>query len=130
MRSVALSIGLLALATLGCTAAAEPEEPRFQVSGVVTLDGKPLDAGQIIFDSPEQAAKGIPPVMAEIQAGKYSLSVPEGTKTVKITHMVEVGKEEITGDPIMKEEIPAKYNRNSKLTAQVDKKENTENFDL
>lgn len=130
MRLSLLAVGLLVPMLLGCGAEKPTGPDRYPVSGTVTLDGKPLESGRISFDSPEDAAQGVPPVSAEIEAGKYSLNSSLGTKTVRISQKVESGQDEITKEPIMKEAIPAKFNKNSNLEVTVSDGENTANFDL
>lgn len=130
MRFACLAVSFLLPLALGCGAAEPSGEPRHTVSGTVTLEGKPLATGQISFDSPEDAARGVPPASADILEGKYSLEVTPGKKTVKVSSRVEAGRDEITQEPIMKESIPAKFNKDSKLETTVAEGENTANFDL
>jgi hypothetical protein len=123
----ALVASLLALAGApGCGSGDNLD--RQAVSGTVTLDGQPLSTGTIRFD-PTSAEAGTQ-VSAPIQGGKYSLSrrdgpVP-GKYTVQITS-IESSKFEppagkMPGEVVMpktKENVPAKYNLKSELTATV-----------
>ncbi|EAQ78865.1 hypothetical protein [Blastopirellula marina] len=130
MRYVCLVVCFLVSLSLGCSAEERTVDPRHQVSGTVTLDGKPLAEGRIMFSSTEDAARGVPPASVEIHDGQYSLMVTVGKKTVKVSHLVESGRDESTGEPMMKESIPAKFNKDSKLETTVTEGENTADFDL
>lgn len=100
--------------------------PREAVSGAVTLDGQPLEKGTIQFlpTSPDQAvAAG-----AVIQGGKYDIPqaqgpIPGGYK-VMISADGGVQDTEVEGMPggagvPNKERVPAQYNVQSTLTAEV-----------
>ncbi|MBA2114811.1 hypothetical protein [Bremerella alba] len=130
MRQIVLAVGLLMAMAVGCTAAKEEGVARHELSGSVTLDGKPLAEGRISFDSPEDASQGIPPTSGEIKDGKYSVKTTTGTKTVRISHRVESGRDEITKEPIMTESIPAKFNKKSDLTTTVSDGKNIADFEL
>lgn len=130
MRQILLAVGLLIPMIIGCAAKKDEGPARHAVSGTVTLDGKPLAEGRISFDSPEDASQGIPPTSGEIKDGHYLVSTTPGTKTVRISHRVQSGQDEITKEPIMKESIPAKYNKNSDLETTITDGENQADFDL
>jgi hypothetical protein len=99
------------------------------VSGSVSLDGKPVPSGQIIFNDVagiEKAYAGV------IKDGEFSFPSTLGQKKVSINSPQEVaGKSTIVGgtpgDPVSAENpalqivetIPAKYNENTTLTADV-----------
>jgi hypothetical protein len=108
----------------GCGQSAD-HWPRQPVSGKVTVDGQPLDSGEIAFvpggDGP--AAGGL------IQNGKYAIGrgdgpVP-GPHRVLITSAKPTGKKiKDEADPKVlyderAETIPARYNAQSQLTAEV-----------
>lgn len=115
---------------VGCAAEKNDGPARYQVAGSVTLDGKPLPEGRIIFESPEDASQGIPPASGEIKDGQYSVETTPGDKTVRISHRVQSGQDEITKEPIMKESLPAKYNKKSELKTTISDGENHADFDL
>ena len=100
------------------------------VAGVVSLDGTPVPNGQIVFSDAagiEQACAG------EIVDGKFSFESTLGKKKVSISSMQEVAGKQgqyggIQGDPVSAENpameyqevIPAKYNADTELTAEVE----------
>lgn len=125
--STALLCVLVALITCGCSG---PEGPAtFTVTGSVSLDGKPVSTGQIIFHDvagTERAYAGV------IKDGKFSFPSTAGQKKVSITSPQEVAGSSIIvggtpGDPVsaenpapqILESIPAKYNEKTELTADV-----------
>jgi len=110
---------------------------RVSVSGKVTLDGKPLPSGQIVF-LPEQTG---PSASAAIHDGAYTIGASEGPAAG--SHRVEVYSVQPTGrmipnpdDATQKVEetrsvIPTRYNANSMLRAEVKPRtENTFDFPL
>lgn len=114
------------LAAAGCRGTDGPVT--YPISGSVTLDGKPLETGEILFRSEAAAAT----FAGKISAGKYSLSATAGKKRVEITStQIVPGKQGqrggTPGDPISEsntahvyeEIIPADYNHKSTLTADV-----------
>ncbi|WDI44667.1 hypothetical protein [Bremerella sp. P1] len=130
MKPTVLAACLLIPMIIGCVASKDDGPARHQVAGTVTLDGKPLTEGRISFESPEDASQGIPPTTGEIKDGQYSVMATPGAKKVKISHRIEAGQDQITKEPIMKESIPAKYNKNSQLETTVADGENKADFDL
>lgn len=99
------------------------------VTGSVSLDGKPVTSGQIIFydvAGTEKAYAGV------IKDGEFSFPSTAGQKKVSISSPQEVaGSSTIVGgtpgDPVsaenpapqILESIPAKYNEQTELTADV-----------
>lgn len=129
MRTLVLSgfACLVLLAADGCRKTDGPQT--YPVSGTVTLDGKPLDTGEILFRSEGGTAATY---AGKISAGKYSLSATAGKKRVEITStQIVPGKQGerggTPGDPISEtntahiyeEVIPEDYNQKSTLTADV-----------
>jgi hypothetical protein len=125
---------LLPLFLLGCDAG----NGRIGLEGTVTLDGTPLDEGNIAF-RPLPGTKG-PTAGGSIKNGKYSVRSDEGlfpgSYRVDITASRKTGKK--TKDLLMnmmidelEQFLPAKYNTKSELTAEVtDRGTNHINFDL
>jgi len=130
-----LSASLLAVTfvcVLGCGdesgLEANPTQP---VTGTVTLNGTPIAKGTILFESADDLAKGLPPGSAEIVDGKYSLNSSVGTKKVKIEAPEATGPKDETGVVPTKETVPAKYNVDTELSANVTEAGPNEfNFDL
>lgn len=110
--------GLMFFLLAGCA----PSDGMSQVSGTVTLDGKPLETGAITFAPTDGQS---PTAGATIQAGKYTARIPKGSVKVAITSPKEVGKRKLynTPDspetPIIQELIPAKYNQATELTRDI-----------
>ena len=129
-----LSLSLLVLA--GCGAGPGGRQP---VSGTVTFKGAPLAHGTIEFEPAEQSTAASMEG-GEVREGKYSLPAKQGLMPgkyqVRISSTEESGKapsaESAPGEgPPDKELIPAQYNVNTKLTAEVTQKgPNNFNFDL
>jgi len=129
-RSIGLLtiIGLLALTwNAGCS------RPAASVSGKVTLDGAPLDDANISFvpqaDTQKQAG------WATISGGQYSIPESNGLGTgefhVEIRALRPTGEK--SNDPTMipaREIIPAKYNTQTQLTAEIKAGDNVKDFEL
>lgn len=140
MRVCSLT-GFLAFSLLlaGCGGSDGP--PTFRVSGKVTLDGQPVNKGQITF---KDAAGQTKSMAAEVQNGAYSFLCTAGQKKIEITSLRKVeGKQHKfggnPGDPIgpnnsadiYEEAIPAVYNTQTTLEQEVKSSgSNQFNFDL
>ena len=138
---VALSI--LLLSSSGCGGPSDQPELG-QVSGTITLDGKPLGGVAVVF----QPDNGRPATGVTDKDGKYELRYIRDTMGTKIGHnRVEIAPQEGEDDPAeavtdeagpsaqppspsRKPRIPARYNIRSELEADVKPGENTFNFDL
>lgn len=88
-----------------------------EVTGTVTIDGAPLAAGDIIFDSPDKTSA---PQGATIANGQFKLRVGPGQKIVRINASEGDG----VVDPLMKTEgrrsiIGPEFNESSTLTAEI-----------
>ena len=118
---------LLGVCTLfGCGA------PQFgEVSGQVTLDGKPLPAIAVRFEDEGGSAA----IARTDQSGRYELrytvdqiGAPVGKH--KVTIFTPAPVSEGTGERAMAEIVPAKYNSKSTLTQQIKSGKQTCNFEL
>ena len=100
---------------------------RQSIEGIVTLDGKPLEASQITF-VPQAGTKG-PAAGTGIVAGRFT--VPASGSTFAGQFRVEVTATRPTGKKVIdtmmwqpvndyEQFIPLKYNGQSKLTAEVE----------
>lgn len=95
----------------------DPKFERFPVSGKVTLDGKPIRAGRIMFIDPETI---LDPDQAEIVDGTYKVMAMAGRRRVEVSVNQEVpGKKSPLGGPVYKEAVDPKYNRNTTLEADI-----------
>jgi hypothetical protein len=106
------------------------------VTGEVSLDGEPIDGGNILFLPTEgEAKKGA----ADIVAGKYSIPAQQGLQPgkyrIEIRWAKSTGTQIPSGDPGMmmeerREAVPAKFNAESTLTEQIKAGENKLDFRL
>lgn len=124
------------LALTGCGSEPAYKGPqRIPLSGKVTLDGTPLNGGTISFIA---VGKGNPSG-GQITAGTYS--VPEEQGANAGSYRVEIRWSKPTGEKVkdddtggmidvVKEAIPAKYNTQSELKAEVSADKKTFDFDL
>ncbi|HEY2414066.1 MAG TPA: carboxypeptidase-like regulatory domain-containing protein [Pirellulaceae bacterium] len=115
----------------GCGAASSPS-----IHGQVTLDGEPVANGNIVFLS--QDSKG-PKASAAIENGHYVLASHEkltpGKYRVEISWRKPTGRKVPSADPGItidetREAIPAKFNTDSTLIADMKNGEPEKNFDL
>lgn len=108
-------------------------DPSRQVTGTVTFDGKPVPDGQIIF---VDAAGKQAPDAGKITDGKFAFKVTPGSKKVQVQasrmEKLSPGKKGAMGEteaPVSY--IPARYDADTKLTAEVtDKGPNEFEFKL
>lgn len=119
--AAALFLGLL-VTGVGCG------EGKVRVRGTVTFDGKPVDQGVISFDPAD--GRG-PNTGGAIADGKFDLSGPAeatpGKKIVRIRASRPTGRKREHGPPAppgtlvdeLEAYIPAQYNENSTLTAEI-----------
>lgn len=108
----------LGMALVGCNPQHEIA-PTHPVTGKVTHDGKPVASGTIIFEPLDPALLGTPPGSGSIADGRYELQAPAGKHIVRISSPKDTGKVDETGIALTEETIPAKYNLESELTAEV-----------
>ena len=137
-RAVPVVLTLLLTGLIGC----QPSGPeRAAVTGVVELDGKPIEHGAITFipNGPD----GGPTSGAVIENGKYTIPLENGA--VVGSHRVEIRAPKKTGKQIpvappatsptgtvdeVIEGVPAKFNTQSTLVQSVESGPNTIDFDL
>lgn len=115
----------------GCRSRPSDQPDLGTVTGVVTMDGAPL-AGVLISFAPEAGRASQAVTDSE---GRYELiyigktmGAKVGNHTVHITTPVE--DESDPDARKVKETIPAKYNKNTTLTAEVKAGKNTVDFKL
>jgi hypothetical protein len=95
------------------------------VQGTVTLDGRPLAGGIVIF---EPKAGGHTSRAVTDASGRYQLVYLRDTNGALVgSHIVKIFTAS-EGNP--KERIPARYNKQSTLTADVASGANEHNFSL
>ena len=125
-----LTIGLI----VGLTGCGQDTGPALgNVTGTVTLDGKPLPEASVTF---YPADDGRPSQGTTDENGKYTLrftGTKEGAMVGQHSVQVEVGVpmgESDTPPAPKGPQLPAKYNKNTELTAEVKRGSNTIDFDL
>jgi hypothetical protein len=110
--SVLILAGLVVCAA-GCTKV----EPVAEVRGKVTLDDKPLAEGEVYFLTP-----GLPPEILPIQDGAFAGKLKLGQRRVEI-YAYRPGEVSPTAtiapEPSKENYIPARFNANSTLQAEV-----------
>lgn len=125
------------IACVGCDSS-----PVRQVHGTVTLEGKPLETGEIAF----RVASGSsgPTAGATIENGDYAVPAVEQGLRVGNTYRVEisswVGQGRMAPDPndpsgqreLLENIIPERYGANSEITIVIsaDRSQNRFDFDL
>ncbi len=122
----------MAVLICGC-GHSKKELPTYGVSGTVNLDGKPLAEGEIYFVTKETGQIDIVPV----KDGKFEGDAKAGSRRVEIrAYNIETPKPpadmpDLKMEPTKTNYLPAKYNTNSTLTADVSAdKPNEFTFDL
>lgn len=129
---------VLLSALVGCA----PEGPELaEVSGTVTLDGRPLPNADVIF-IPTEAAKGTPSYGTTNAEGYYTLKFTRDKSGAMLgRHDVEIKTEKLTPAEIRERKaygqgvpkyipVPAKYAKRGALTAEVEAGDNEVNFNL
>jgi hypothetical protein len=124
---VALALALLLPGVLGC--GASDNLPREAISGSVSVEGKPLESGLVVFNP--EAAETPTQGGAAVVAGKFSIPREQGLVPGKYKVVVSAAggtpekqvdtTNNMPGMPPVpaKEIIPKEFNTNSLLTAEV-----------
>ena len=122
---------VVAATALGLLAGCGPKGPRkVPVSGTVTLDGKPLNQGEIYFITP---GVGTPPECLQVADGKFAGQVTLGKKRVAVSSAKKMGNASgmSMGKELILNRVADDYSVNSKLTAEVsDSGLNPSTFDV
>ena len=107
-------VACLVCCLFGCGPA--PGPATHAVSGTVTLDGKPLATGDVIFDS---ETENMPAVMGKLKEGHYAYRAMAGRHRVSIQSVG--GKPRLSPGmpPVFKPLVPPRYNQSTTLTADV-----------
>ena len=112
-------------ACLGCSSGDRP--PIGQVSGVVTINGKPTAGLGVLFS--QQGFRSSSGFTNEV--GEYQLRyVKEVMGAAVGNHQVRIEYISQEGDGRSQLRIPQKYNRDTELTAVVEPGSNVFNFDI
>src|SRR2546428_8448163 len=109
--------GLVTGACLAAQGCGDAEPKTYPVSGTVSLDGRPLEEGDIYFyplDPNISADAG------KIKAGQFAFRTKAGKKRVEIrASRVVPGKQTPMGGPVRAEFLPPRYNTQTTLTAEI-----------
>lgn len=124
---IGIGIAILSVASLAGCGGSEEGEKVHPVSGSVTLDGKPVAKGELVFEDPEGKSAG---GSAAIKDGKYSTDCTAGKFKVRISARKETGPKDATGVAPSEETIPAKYNESTELEVEIKAGENKHDFKL
>ncbi|MFO0819224.1 MAG: hypothetical protein U1A77_14855 [Pirellulales bacterium] len=117
-----LSVVTLALAVVVFGVGCGPKDPvgpkLVPVKGTVTLDGKPMESGDVIFTAPGNAHTS----SFEVKGGAYAGQAAPGENKVAVMsykqgEAVQMGDQKFGGEKV--NFIPAKFNHQTTLTAKV-----------
>jgi hypothetical protein len=138
MRVIRWCSGLFFAAAVLIVAGCGPSEPkRYSVSGTVKYKNEPVKFGTISFRSEDGQSTGA----AQVTDGKYEIPAAKGlipgTYKVSISYPdPKAPKPKDTDDGLPGEVVdtrdllPAKYNRETELTAEIKAESNQIDFDL
>jgi len=92
------------------------QEP-VSVSGLVSLDDKPLPKGRILFS----ANDGSPPEVLNIKDGKFDGKVKPGKKRVEIAAERKTGRKNVfyPNEDELENYVPARYNIQTTLSEDI-----------
>lgn len=119
LKSIAILLALAA-GTIASGCNGQRAEPKsYPVQGEVTLNGKPMESGEVIFVS---VADGIRDTV-KVADGKFSGEVLAGDRKIEIrSYIAKEGNTKMYGadaEPSYVNIIPKKYNEETELTATV-----------
>jgi len=117
----------VALFIPGCSQSTAP--PLGTVSGLVKLDGKPLEKATIMF----QPESGRPSRGETDRSGRYQLNYTrESRGALPGLHTVNIRTrlEDDSGNIVVEEFLPARYHEKTELSASVDAGKNVIDFNL
>jgi hypothetical protein len=114
----------VALACAGCS-----ESELVTVTGKVSWEGAPMPIGEVVFVPTDNRTS---PSAGKIEQGAFAFPTKPGTMRVEIQAVRETGEIHPTeGYKITELYVPARYNTESELTAEVTRDgENHFTFDL
>lgn len=111
LTMVVLSI----VGAIGCG----PQHAKYDVQGTVTWDGKPLDAGEILFVGADNTSSEA----AKIRDGRYQVKTAAGRFKVMVNASERKRNPNPPGmrgdDWYFESTIPARYNQQTTLTAEI-----------
>ena len=123
-----LLMSILILAVAGCGG-----DGLTATRGMVTLDGRPLERGQIDFEPAEGPG---PRASAKIHDGQFEVRVTPGKMKVRITGGKVVGQHPFSEDPgsppveDIQLLVPERYNVKSTLSREITTSQSVYDFEL
>ena len=125
---LAVAAVAMSVAVAGCG----PRDPRVTIQGTVTLDGRSLSQGQVVF---MPANKSLRAEGAAVKDGGFTICVHKGPHRVEINAQVEERRDAGPNAPpeagiAMRSIIPPRYNEKSTLTFDVQSAQDKPTFDL
>ncbi|QDT79013.1 carboxypeptidase-like regulatory domain-containing protein [Gimesia maris] len=124
---------ILIFSVSGCGSGGEPIPELAQVTGVITMDGAPLEGAKVIFE-PQQAtdkARRRASSATTESDGSYTLQYnSDASGATPGSHKVLISKMPDDPEQAGEQLIPAKYNNKTELTAEVKEGDNSFDFDL
>lgn len=118
IRHVVVLSALATLPTAGCGAPRRPALRRAAVSGTVTLDGRPLAEGEVMFFAlGGEAVDALP-----VRDGAFAGSVTVGPQRVEFAAFTTVQRSIFPGKPsesVRDNALPPKYHAESTVTADI-----------
>lgn len=116
---------------LVCPGCGEKPLPTYQVKGKVTLDGAPLEQGDLIFYDLDDK---VGPDRTQIVKGTYQLKAKAGNRRVEISSTRDAGPKPLPGKdgvqiPDIQQLVAPEFNRKSTLKAEI-KPKNDNKFDF
>ena len=125
---LAIAASVLSILPSGCG----PRDPRVTIQGTVSLDGKPVSTGQVIFISTDSklAAAG-----SALKNGQFTVLVHKGRHQVKVEAYAEERHTPAPNEPpeatvTYRSIIPPRSNEKSTLTFDVQSAQDKPAFDL
>jgi hypothetical protein len=117
VRSVSIVAFTAVVLAIGCESKLTAP-PTAEVSGTVTLDGKPLADGDVMFANP---AGGFPPDVLAVKNGAFKGMAKTGKAKVEIRAYRPATKKPTTAESVAGPEnyLPARFNTASTLTAEI-----------
>lgn len=109
-----------------------PRDPRLTIRGRVSLDGKPVSTGQVVFIPVDSAVAA---AGAAIHDGEFTIVVLQGPHRVKVEAYAEERRTPAPNEPpeaavTYRSIIPPRYNEKSSLSFDVQSAQDKPAFDL
>lgn len=134
-----VAVALLAAVAAGVGGGCRPPRTMATVTGVVSVDGQPLDNGSIAFyPVPHEGRRAARSAGSTIdKQGRYRADILPGRFRVEISSSRIVGQRkaypEVPDSPVedvLAERVPAEYNTESRLVADIALETKTVDFQL